>query len=121
MIQERRENMKKVIYLLLGIWSAIAGFLSPVWLTLTVLNLTGLTYQYDYSMDEGTALILGLIMLFIWVLFALIPCIIFLKKMRLLGRKVLAWSIIGLVVLTLLGIVTQILRFPEIQHPLWLL
>ena len=51
--------MKSVTYIILEIWSAITGFLSPVWLTLTALNLTGLIYQYDYSMDEGTALILG--------------------------------------------------------------
>ncbi len=106
--------MKKVIYLILGIWSAIAGFLSPVWLTLTVLNLTGLIYRYDYSMDEGTAFILGVTMLSVWVLLALFPCILFLKKMCLLGRKALAGSSIGLVVLMLLGIVSQILRFSEI-------
>ena len=106
--------MKNVTYIILGIWSAITGFLSPVWLTLTALNLTGLLYQYDYSMDEGTALILGLIMLFIWVLVALIPYVIFFKKMHLLGRKVLAGSISILVVLVLFGIVIQILRFPEI-------
>lgn len=106
--------MKKLTYIILGIWSVIAGFLSPIWLMLTVLNITGLIYQYDYSMDEGTALILGLTMLFIWVILALIPCVIFLKKMRLLGRKVLAGSISILVVPVLLGIVTQILRFPEI-------
>ncbi len=106
--------MKKLTYIILGIWSAITGFLSPVWLMLTVLNLTGLIYQYDYSMDEGTALILGLIMLSIWVLIALLPCIIYLRKMRLLGRKVLAWSISALAVLVLLGLTMQILRFPEI-------
>ena len=106
--------MKKVIYIIPGIWSAIVGLLSPVWLTLTVFNLTGLIYRYDYSMDEGTAVILGLIMLAIWVLFAMIPCIIFLKKMRLFGRRALTGSIIGLVVVILLGIVTEILRFPEI-------
>ena len=106
--------MKKLTYIILGIWSVIAGFLSPIWLMLTVLNITGLIYQYDYSMDEGTVLILGLTMLFIWVMVALTPCIIFIKKMRLLGRKVLAGSISILVVSVLLGIVTQILRFPEI-------
>ena len=106
--------MKKLTYIILGIWSAITGFLSPVWLTLTALNITGLIYQYDYSMDEGTALILGLIMLFIWIIFALIPCVIYLKKMHLLGRRTLAWSISVLAVLVLLGLTMQILRFPEI-------
>ena len=106
--------MKKLIYLILGIWSAVAGFLSPVWLTLTVLNLTGLIYQYDYSMDEGTAGILGFMMLCVWLLLALLPCILFLRKMRMLGRKAFIVSIIVLLVLILLGIAKQILRFSQI-------
>lgn len=58
--------MKKVIYLMLGIWNAIACFISPIWLTMVFLNLTGLIYQYDGSMDEGTAFILGFVMLVLW-------------------------------------------------------
>ena len=106
--------MKKLSYLILGIWSAVAGFLSPVWLTLTVLNLTGLIYQYDYSMDEGTAVILGFMMLCVWLLLALLPCILFLRKMRMLGRKAFIVSIIVLLVLIFLGIAMQILRFSQI-------
>ena len=106
--------MKKLIYFILGIWSAVAGFLSPVWLTLTVLNLTGLIYQYDYSMDEGTAVILGFMMLCVWLLLALLPCILFLRKMRMLGRKAFIVSIIVLLVLIFLGIAMQILRFSQI-------
>ena len=106
--------MKKLIYFILGIWSADASFLSPIWLTLTVLNLTGLIYQYDYSMDEGTAVILGFMMLCVWLLLALLPCILFLRKMRMLGRKVFIVSIIVLLVLILLGIAMQILRFSQI-------
>ena len=106
--------MKKLIYLILGIWSAVASFLSPIWLTLTVLNLTGLIYQYDYSMDEGTAVILGFMMLSVWLLVALLPCILFLRKMCMLGRKAFIVSIIVLLVLILLGIAMQILRFSQI-------
>ena len=106
--------MKKLIYLILGIWSAVASFLSPIWLTLTVLNLTGLIYQYDYSMDEGTAVILGFMMLCVWLLLALLPCILFLRKMRMLGRKAFIVSIIVLLVLIFLGIAMQILRFSQI-------
>ena len=79
--------MKKLIYFILGIWSAVAVFLSPVWLTLTALNLTGMIYQYDDSMDEGTAGILGFMMLTVWLLVALLPCSLFLRKMRIIGRK----------------------------------
>ena len=79
--------MKKLIYFILGIWSAVAVFLSPVWLTLTVLNFTGMIYQYDDSMDEGTAGILGFMMLTVWLLVVLFPCSLFLRKMRIIGRK----------------------------------
>ena len=79
--------MKNVTYIILGIWSAITGFLSPVWLTLTALNLTGMIYQYDDSMDEGTAGILGFMMLTVWLLVVLFPCSLFLRKMRIIGRK----------------------------------
>ena len=106
--------MKKLIYFILGIWSAVASFLSPIWLTLTVLNLTGLIYQYDYSMDEGTAVILGFMMLSVWLLVALLPCILFLRKMRMLGRKAFIVSTIVLLVLIFLGIAMQILRFSQI-------
>jgi len=42
------------------------------------LNITGAIYKYDYSMDEGTAFILGLILLVLWLLFALLPDVHFL-------------------------------------------
>lgn len=94
--------MKKVAYIILGIWSAVSCFLSPVWLAMVFLNLTGLIYQYDYTMDEETAVILGSIMLFIWILFVLLPVIIFLKRMHTLGSKALASSIVGMIILVTL-------------------
>lgn len=94
--------MKKVAYMILGFWSAVGCFLSPVWLTMVFLNLTGLIYQYDYTMDEGTAVVLGLIMLLIWILLVLLPVIIFLKRMYMLGSKVLAGSILGMIILVTL-------------------
>ena len=103
--------MNTVINIILGIWSGIASFLSPVWLFMVILHLTGLIYQYDYSMDEGTAVIMGLLMLFFWVVLAMIPCIGFLKRMRIFGKKALAGSIIGMGMMALLCMVIQILRF----------
>lgn len=105
--------MKKLIYFILGIWSAVAGFLSPVWLTFTVLNLTGMIYQYDYTMDEGTAGILGFMMLSVWLLVAQLPCSLFLRKMRVFSRRAFTGSVLALAVLVLLGIVIEILRFPQ--------
>lgn len=70
-------------------------------------------YQYDYSMDEGTAGILGFMMLTVWLLVVLLPCSLFFRKMRILGRNPFIVSILALAVLVLLGIFTEILRFPE--------
>ncbi len=79
--------MKKILYIICGLWCAIMCFISPVWLTMTFLNLTGLIYQYDYSMDEGTAFIIGIIFFTFWLVFALLPNIIFIRKMYAMNRK----------------------------------
>ncbi len=79
--------MKKVGNIILGIWCAITCFVSPIWLAMIYLNVTGLIYQYDYSMDEGTALILGIILLVIWILVALLPNICFVKKIYISNPK----------------------------------
>ncbi len=72
--------MKKIINIILGIWYTVTSFISPVWLTIVGLNITGAIYKYDYSMDEGTALILGLILLVLWLLFVLLPDVYFWKR-----------------------------------------
>ena len=74
--------MKKLLSFTLGIWCVITCFCSPVWLTLAVVNLTGLIYKYDYSMDEGTAGIIGIILLILWIVFVLLPNVVFIKKYR---------------------------------------
>ena len=106
--------IKKGLYILSGLWCVFATMITPIWLSLTYLNLSGEIYQYDYSMDEGTAVILGFMMLCVWLLLALLPCILFLRKMRMLGRKAFIVSIIVLLVLIFLGIAMQILRFSQI-------
>lgn len=79
--------MKKIGNIILGIWCAITCFVSPIWLAMIYLNVTGLIYQYDYSMDEGTAFILGIILLVIWVLVALLPNVYFVKKIYIRNPK----------------------------------
>lgn len=92
--------MKRLLNIVLGAWCAITCFFSPVWLTLAVVNLTGLIYKYDYSMDEGTAGIIGIILLVLWVVTALLPTIIFIKR----NRKYLVIIINVMVLLCLLCI-----------------
>ena len=87
--------MKRFINSVLGVWCAITCFVSPIWLTMIFLNLTGLIYQYDYSMDEGTAFIIGVILLILWLVFALFPNIVFIRNMYINNRKKLwLWLVI---------------------------
>lgn len=100
--------MKKIGLFLLeivfGLWCAITSFISPIWLTLIFLNLTGEIYKYDYTMDSGTAGIFGVILLLAWVLLALLPDIYFIKKLYLIGRKYIIVAIIVFVLLMVLSI-----------------
>ena len=72
--------MKKLLNIILGTWCAVTCFISPIWLSLVFLNVTGLIYKYDYSMDEGTAGIIGFILLMLWVALMLLPTVVFIKK-----------------------------------------
>ncbi len=96
--------MKRIINFILGVWCAFSFFISPIWLTMIFLDITGLTYKYDYSMDEGTAIILGIISLIIWILVVLIPNIIFLKKMYLINKKYFGVALVILLLLAVLCI-----------------
>ena len=54
--------IKKGLHTLWGVWGVVATLITPVWLTLTYLNISGEIYKYDYTMDEGTAIVLGIVM-----------------------------------------------------------
>lgn len=71
----------------LGVWGAVTCFISPIWLTMIYLDLTGLIYQYDFSMDEGMAGILGILSMAIWIVLVLVPDIILLKKVYVANRR----------------------------------
>ena len=90
--------MKKLLNIALGMWCATTCFVSPIWLTLAVVNLTGLIYKYDYSMDEGTAWIFGIILLGLWIVLVLFPNLVFIKK----HAKYLSIIIVIVVLLCLL-------------------
>lgn len=94
--------MKKVLNAVWGIWCGAGCMITPVWLTLTYFNLSGLIYRYDYSMDEGTALILGTVMLMMWCALVLLPCILFSRMLYVKNRKALLPMIIVGIVLGIL-------------------
>lgn len=79
--------MKKIISSFIGIWCSLVGFISPIWLTVIFLNITGMIYKYDYSMDEGTALIIGIFLFILWILIGVIPNIYFCKKLFFLNKQ----------------------------------
>ena len=72
--------IKKGLYILSGLWCVFATMITPIWLSLTYLNLSGEIYQYDYSMDEGTAVVFGIVMMFIWLLLAVLPVFFLMKQ-----------------------------------------
>lgn len=100
---EKGDFVKKIglflLQIVLGLWCAITSFISPVWLTMIFLNLTGEIYKYDYTMDSGTAGIFGAVLLVLWVLLALLPDIYFIKKLYWIGRKYVVVAIIFIIFL----------------------
>lgn len=79
--------MKKIMNISFGIWCAIICFVTPIWISMVILNITGMIYQYDYSMDEGTAGIIGVVLLLLWIGLAFVPNVCMGKKLYVTNRK----------------------------------
>lgn len=90
--------MRKITNIIWGMWCAFTTLLSPVWLTMIFLNITGMIYKYDYSMDEGTAAIIGVFLLALWLFIVLLPIVGFLRYVYLLNKKNL-WICIGIMII----------------------
>ena len=95
-----KRMIKKGLYTLWGVWCAVASLITPAWLTLTYLNISGEIYKYDYTMDEGTALVFGMVMAIIWLLVALLPTVLLIRRIYKVNRKY-AYAAIGIGVLCL--------------------
>ena len=81
------KTIKTIGRIILFIWCTVTAFLSPIWLTFVFMFITGLAYQYDSMLDEGTAGFLGIFILVIWILAALIPFCCFFKYAKAKGRR----------------------------------
>ena len=79
--------MKKVINVLIGIWCCIVDVVSPIWISMIFLCITGFIYKYDYTMDEGTAFIIGIILLTFWILLVFIPNVYLGRKIYITNKK----------------------------------
>ena len=90
--------MRKITNIIWGIWCAFTTLLSPVWLSMIFLNITRMIYKYDYSKDEGTAVIIGIFLLVLWLFVVLLPIVGFLKYAYSLNKKNL-WIYIGIIII----------------------
>ena len=91
----KKDFIKKSLMTLWTIYSAFTSFISPIWLTMIYLDLSGKIYQLDYKYDEGTAGIIGMFLLLGWLILVLAPNILYLLKMKSYGIKFL-WIGLGL-------------------------
>ncbi|SFK66386.1 hypothetical protein SAMN05216390_102324 [Lachnospiraceae bacterium KH1T2] len=70
-------------YILKGLgaaWCIVTSYLTPVWLTMAFLCLSGKIGMYGYSVKNGSAFRVGLLYLITWLLFGLLADIIILLK-----------------------------------------
>ena len=74
--------MKKLFLFILGVWTFLGTLITPMALFFLFLCLTGLVYQYDGTMDEGTAFFVGALLVFFWLAFVLFPSLAFFKRIR---------------------------------------
>ena len=82
-----KNPVKKFLMALWTIYIAFTSFISPIWLTMIFLELSGKIYQLDYTYDEGTAGIIGMLSLSAWLIFVLTPDVLYLFKIKSYGRK----------------------------------
>lgn len=92
---KKKELIKNILFTLWTIYSAFTSFISPIWLTMIYLDLSGKIYQLDYKYDEGIAGIIGMFLLLGWLILVLAPNILYLLKMKSYGIKFL-WIGLGL-------------------------
>lgn len=71
--------MKKIKLGAAFLWTILMGFISPIWIGSTYMDITGhgKGYGYDMGSEADIAVFFGLIMLMIWLV-AVIPVIIWL-------------------------------------------
>ena len=100
-----KKLMKKLVNIVWGIWCAFTTFISPVWVTMIYLNITGLIYMYDYSMDEGTAIPIGLFLLVLWLLIVALPIIGFIRYVYRINKRNLLIFVPSMMVLAMVCVV----------------
>ena len=99
--------LKKIFDILWGLWTLFTSFITPYLLFLSVLGITGQIRRYDWSVHEGDEevwIFVGTVLLVCWILFAWIPGISFLNRLKQFGRKKYIGALIFLIIVMLIGV-----------------
>lgn len=81
-------------------WCTAACFISPIWLTIIYLYLSGAAYQYGLD-NDGVAGFMGMILLGFWVVLVLVPVVGLLHQRHAAGRRQFWITVVSLAVLIL--------------------
>ena len=73
---------KKIIFVINSLWSAIIAFTFPVCLGIIYMNITGHSKGYDYDLgsEKDISILLGIIELIVWLIFAIPSNVYILKR-----------------------------------------
>lgn len=80
-------KMKALLTFFLSVWAFLGTIIAPAVLFMLFLCMTGLIYKYDGTMDEGTALYVGLLFFIVFLAFILFPSVAFFKRVKQLEKK----------------------------------
>ena len=73
------------------VWQGAAAFLSPVWIGIVYMDITGHSkgYAYDLGIEKDISIMIGTVELVLWIL-AVVPVTVWLEKQMLKIRKRMA-------------------------------
>lgn len=98
--------MKKIKFGAASFWTILMGFISPIWLGSTYMDIIGYGkgYSYDMGSEADIAVFFGFIMLMIWLV-AVIPVIIWLcYKCYTFNRKIVLMPVVVFILCFIVGI-----------------
>lgn len=102
--------MNKIKLIFASIWLLFISAISPVWIGITYMNITGhgKGYAYDMGSEADIAIIIGVFLLLLWLI-SLLPIMVWLSmklyrlKKHLLFIPLLAFAIIFIVSILIIG------------------
>ena len=99
-------RMKGIKFICASIWLSIVGIVSPAWIGLAYMNLTGhgKGYAYDMGSEANIAMLLGMILFGVWMV-SLFPAMVWLcVKCYRFKKYFIIFPIIGFLLFFVAGI-----------------